>query len=123
MGENPELHRVYAELWTSFVALIRSYVAAHDLAVPAAEHARVIEGEGGNTLVCTRQKMVILNFDEANGAGSWTVYDDKPGVKRFLEQGRFEIDEDSRVVLSDRAGKLELEVAAEAFTAKVFDGE
>jgi hypothetical protein len=38
-----------------------------------------------------------------------------------LARGRFEIDENSQVALSDRAGKLEMEVAAEAFTAMVFD--
>ena len=37
--------------------------------------------------------------------------------------GEFKIGEDSLVALSDRRGKLELEVAAEAFTAKVFDEE
>lgn len=63
----------------------------------------------------------MLEFDVATGAGIWTVYEDDPGPERVLERGKFEIGEDSLVRLSDRAGKLELEVAAEAFTARVFD--
>jgi hypothetical protein len=120
--QKPEQHnRLYAELWTSFVALIRSYVAAHDLAKPVSNHALVDEGEAGRLTVRGEQKTLGLEFDAARGSGSWTVCEDDPGPERVLERGRFEIDEDSQVALSDRAGKLELEVAAEAFTAKVFD--
>lgn len=115
--ENPELRRrLCAELWTSFTALIRSYVAAHDLARPVASHAQVEAEAGRLTLRAERKILLVLDFDPARGAGNWAVYDGE----RVLEQGGFEIDEDSRVALSDRAGKLELEVAAEAFTAKVF---
>jgi hypothetical protein len=108
-------------LWVSFVALIRSYVAAHNLAKPVSNHALVDEGEAGCLTLRSEHKTLDLEFDPAIGAGSWKVYEDDPGPERVLEQGRFEMDENAQVALSSRAGKLELEVAAEAFTAMVFD--
>jgi hypothetical protein len=115
--------RVFAELWTSFVALIRSYVAAHDLAKPVSNHVLVDDGEAGHLTLRGERKTLVLEFASATGVGDWTVYEDDPGPERVMEHGGFEIDEGSQVRLSDRAGKLELEVAAEAFTAKVFDEE
>jgi hypothetical protein len=115
--------RVYAELWTSFAALIRSYVAAHDLSRPAGEHARVEQGDDGNLTLSGAGKILAIEFDAATGAGSWTLYKDDPGPERVLETGKFRINEDSKVELSDRRGKLDLEVAAEACTAKIFDEE
>ena len=115
--------RIYAELWISFAALIRSYVAAHDLSKPVSEHALVDEGEDGCLTLRGEGKLLALLYDPATGAGSWTTYEDDPGPERVLESGEFKIDEDSLVALSDRRGKLELEVAAEAFTAKIFDEE
>jgi hypothetical protein len=116
-------HKLYAELWVSFVALIRSYVAAHDLAKPVSNHALVDEGDAAHLTLRGEHKTLDLEFNAATGTGAWTVYEDDPGPDRVLERGKFDIDEDSRVALSDRMGKLELEVAAEAFTAKVFDEE
>jgi hypothetical protein len=115
--------RVYAELWTSFASLIRSYVAAHDLSKPVCEHALVDEDGDGHLTLRGGGKILALAFEPATGAGNWTVYEDDPGPERVLERGDFKMGEDSQVVLSDRRGKLELEVAAEAFTAKVFDEE
>lgn len=115
--------RIYAELWISFAALIRSYVAAHDLSKPVSEHALVDRGEEGCLTLRGEGKILTLLYDPATGAGSWTTYEDDPGPERVLESGEFKIDEDSLVALSDRRGKLELEVAAEAFTAKIFDEE
>ena len=115
--------RVFAELWISFAALIRSYVAAHDLSKPVTEHALVDEGEEGHLTLRGEGKILALEYDSATGAGNWTIYEDDPGPERVLNRGEFTIGEDSQVVLSDRRGKLELEVAAEAFTAKVFDEE
>jgi len=115
--------RVFAELWISFVALIRSYVAAHDLSKPVTEHALVDAGENGCLTLRGEGRILTLEYDLATGSGSWTVYEDDPGPERFLERGEFAIGEDSLVLLGDRRSKLELEVAAEAFTAKVFDEE
>ncbi|HTY82817.1 MAG TPA: hypothetical protein VMB19_01295 [Silvibacterium sp.] len=112
--------RVYAELWISFAALVRSYVAAHDLSKPVTEHAMVDEGENGCLTLRGEGKILALEYDSATGAGAWHLYEDDPGPERLLEQGEFRIGEDSQVVLSDRRGRLDLEVAAEAFTAKVF---
>ena len=112
---------VVKELWVSFVALIRSYVAAHDLAKPVSDHALVNEDEAGHLTLRSDHKALALEFDKATGNGNWTVYEGDPGLERVLERGRFEISEDSLVALSGRVSKLELEVAAEAFTAKLFD--
>lgn len=113
--------RVHHELWVSFVALIRSYVAGHDLAKPVSEHALVDDGEGGHLTLRGDGKMLDLEFDAMNGTGTWILYEDGPGPDRVLERGTFELDEASRVTLSDGSGKLDLDVAAEAFTAKVFE--
>jgi hypothetical protein len=122
MPQKPEQRNsLYAELWTSFVALIRSYVAAHDLARPVSDYAAVDEGETGCLTLRGEDKTLGLEFDGATGSGNWMVYEDDPGPEHVLARGRFEIDENSQVALSDRAGKLEMEVAAEAFTAMVFD--
>lgn len=124
--QNPEQRRkVCAELWTSFTALIRSYVAAHNLARPVSSHALVDTGDAGRLTLRSERKTLTLEFHAAEGSGNWAVYEEDPGPERVLEHGGFEIGEDSRVALSDRAGKragkLELEVAAEAFTAKALD--
>jgi hypothetical protein len=113
--------RVYAELWISLVALIRSYVAGHDLAKAVSEHALVDAGDDGHLTLRGEGRTLEMEFEAASGTGTWTVYEDDPGPDRTLERGKFEMDEQSRVALSDRMGKLELEVAAEAFTAKVFE--
>lgn len=115
--------RVYAELWISFAALIRSYVAAHDLSKPVCEHALVDEGEEDCLTLRGEGKILALEYDSATGDGTWNLYEDDPAAERLLEQGEFRIGEDSQVELSDRRRKLDLEVAAEAFTAKVFDQE
>lgn len=113
--------RVFAELWTSFAALVRSYVAGHDLAKAVSEHGLVDEGEGGQLSLRGDGKVLDLEFDAKVGTGAWTLYEDDPGPDRVLERGTFAVDEDSRMSLSDRRGKLDLDVAAEAFTAKVFE--
>lgn len=114
--------QVFSELWISFVSLIRSYVAAHDMA-RAIGHVLVDEGEGGRLTLHNDEKILTLEFESSTGKGQWSVYEDDPGPERLLEKGNFQIGEDSLVMLSDRRGTLELEVAAEAFTAKIFDEE
>jgi hypothetical protein len=115
-------NRLYAELWVSFVALIRSYVAAHDIGRTVGQGA-VDEGENGRLSLQGDGKVLALEFSDATGTGSWVLYEDDPGPERVLERGEFKMDDESQMALSDRRGKLELEVAAEAFTAKVFDEE
>lgn len=115
-------HSLYAELWVSFTALIRSYVAANDLAKPASDHARVDEGNG--TLIARNaRKSLELEFDATAGVGEWMIYRQGPGLKKMLDQGGFSIDEESRILMNGSAEKLELEVAAEKFASKVFDEE
>jgi hypothetical protein len=109
-------------LWISFASLLRSYVAAHDIGRPTGR-TLIDEGEGGHLTLRSERKILTLEFDPASGDGSWATYEDDPGPERVLDRGRFRIGEDSQVEFSDRRGRLELEVAAEAFTAKVFDEE
>jgi hypothetical protein len=116
-------HRLFAELWTSFVALIRSYVAAYDLARPVLDHSLVDEDDDRHLKLRGKHKILELEFDAAKGAGNWTIYEHAPGAERVLERGKFGIGEDSRVRMSDRSARLEMEVAAEAFTAKVLNEE
>lgn len=118
----PLVSNVYAELWISFVSLVRSYVAAHDMARPVGR-TLVDEGEDGHLTLRNGQKILTLEFSADSGAGAWTVYEDDPGPERVLERGEFQINADSLVALNDRRGVLDLEVAAEAFTAKIFDEE
>ena len=113
---------LYRELWISFASLIRSYVAAHDIGRPTGR-ALVDDGDEGHLTLRGESKTLNIDFDPVTGSGSWATYEDDPGPERVLEQGQFRIGEDSQVEFSDRRGKLELEVAAEAFTAKVFDEE
>ena len=118
----PAASSLYRELWISFASLIRSYVAAHNIGRPTGR-ALIDEGEGGHLTLRGENKILTLEFDATDGTGNWAVYEDDPGPERVLKQGTFRLGEDSQVEFSDRRGKLELEVAAEAFTAKVFDEE
>jgi hypothetical protein len=113
---------LYRELWISFAALIRSYVAAHDIGRPTGR-ALVDDGEDGHLTMRGESKTLTIEFDPVTGAGAWTTYEDDPGPERVLAHGEFQINEDSQVEFSDRPGRLELEVAAEALTAKIFDEE
>jgi len=113
---------LYRELWISLTSLIRSYVAAHDIGRPVG-HALVDEGEGGHLTLRSERRILALAFDPATGTGEWALYEDEVGPERSLGEGSFTVDEDSLVEFNDRRGRLELEVAAEAFTAKVFDEE
>jgi polyisoprenoid-binding protein YceI len=83
----------------------------------------VDEGEDGHLTLRGASKILTLAFEPATGGGNWTMYEDDPGPERVLERGEFQINTDSQVALSDRRGVLDLEVAAEAFTAKIFDEE
>jgi hypothetical protein len=112
--------RVFAELWISFVSLVRSYVAAHDLG-RIAGHAFVDDGTDSRMTVREEKKILAVDFDAKTGTGEWAVYEDDAGPERQLSNGKFRIDVDSTVTFSDRRGAVELEIAAEAFTAKIFD--
>jgi hypothetical protein len=123
-GESESFGRLYAELWISFTALMRSYVAAHDIG-RATGHSVIDAGKdaGQNGLLTLRceSRILALEFDSVSGTGSWSLYEDDPAAERVLDQGRFRFGDDSRVEFSDRRGRIDLEVAAEAFTAKVFE--
>ncbi len=112
--------RVFVELWISFASLVRSYVAAHDLG-RVEGHAFVDAGEDGRLTVREEKKILVVEFDAQTGTGEWAIYEDEPGPDRRLSGGEFRIGTDSLVTFSDRRGAVEMEIAAEAFTAKVFD--
>jgi hypothetical protein len=112
--------QVFAELWISFVSVVRSYIAAHDLG-RITGHAFVDAGEESRLTVREEKKILVIEFDAHTGTGQWTIYEDEPGAERQLSSGEFRFAIDSTVTFSDRRGAVELEIAAEAFTAKVFD--
>ena len=111
---------VLPELWISFVSVVRSYLAAHDIGRPVGR-ALVDEGADGRLTIRGEKKILAIEMDQHSGSGNWTLLEDDPGAERKLDQGTFQMTADSLVEFSDRRGKLELEVAAEAFTAKIFD--
>jgi hypothetical protein len=108
------------ELWVSLASLIRSYVAAHDIGRPEGS-TPVKVGDDGSLTIRGEQKALVIGLDTASGAGHWELHEEGPGPERQLNAGTFELTTASMVEFSDRRGKLELEVAAEAFTAKIFD--
>ena len=112
--------QVFAELWISFVSVVRSYIAAHDLG-RITGHAFVDAGEENRLTVREEKKLLVIEFDANKGSGQWATYEDEPGPERQLSSGEFRFGLDSLVTFSDRRGAVELEIAAEAFTAKVFD--
>jgi hypothetical protein len=112
--------QVFTELWISFASLIRSYVAAHDLG-RVKGRAFVDDGTEGRLTVREEKKILVVEFDRSTGKGQWTIYEDDPGPERRLSGGDFSVGTDSLVTFSDRHGSVELEIAAEAFTAKIFD--
>jgi hypothetical protein len=99
---------------------VRSYVAAHDLG-RVEGRAFVDDGEDGRLTVREEKKILVIEFDAHTGTGQWTMYEDEVGPARRLKGGEFRIGADSMVTFSDRRGAVEMEIAAEAFTAKVFD--
>lgn len=115
--------RILAELWESFAVLVRSYAAANNLGRPAADHAKVEEEKSGRLTLQYRCKTLALGFDEESGTGDWTITELDGGLSHETAHGQFGILEDSQVALSGRAEKMNLEVAAESFTARVFDEE
>jgi hypothetical protein len=109
---------VVAELWVSLISLIQSYVAGHELGKRSGAAIIGKRDNGGMTIESDGRTLAI---DCANCAGNWSLYEDGVGPERVLGKGSFHIGTDSMVEFSDRKGKLELDVAAEAFTAKIFD--
>jgi hypothetical protein len=111
---------VLPELWVSLASLVRSYVAAHDIGRPVGR-TLVDAGEDGRLTIRGEQKTLTIDADVQTGSGQWALYEEDPGPERQLATGTFRLTPDSLVEFGDRKGKLELEVAAEAFTAKIFD--
>jgi hypothetical protein len=122
VSEPGSQERVLVELWVSLAALIRSYVAAHDIGRPVGR-ALVDAGDDGRLTIRGDEKILTIDFDVKSGNGNWALYEDDPGPERQLTNGTFRMGTDSMVEFSDRRGKLEMEIAAEAFTARIFEEE
>lgn len=120
MSEAVGDQQVFSELWISFVSLVRSYVAAHDLG-RIEGRAFVDDGNDGRLTIREEKKILAIEFDAQTGSGRWAIYEDEVGPERRLKGGEFRIGADSQVLFSDRRGAVEMEIAAEAFTAKVFE--
>ncbi|HEY0760061.1 MAG TPA: hypothetical protein VGD59_12485 [Acidisarcina sp.] len=115
--------KVIGELWVSLVSLILSYVAGHELGKIGGSPA-VTQGKEGRVTIASEGRMLAIECVtdcETSGIGEWRLIEEAPDRGRVLSKGSFRIGADSMVEFSDRKGKLELEVAAEAFTAKIFD--
>jgi hypothetical protein len=111
---------VVAELWVSLVSLIQSYVAGHEVGKTAGGAAMDRFGEDERGLAIESDGKT-LRIDCAAGVGEWVLHDNGVGPEKIIGKGVFHIGADSMVEFSDRKGKLELDIAAEAFTAKIFD--
>ncbi len=123
MSSSPEIDtRIFQELWISFTSLVRSYVAAHDIG-RVVGRTLVDEGEEDRLTVRGERKILVIQYAADTGKGSWAIYEDEAGPERMLSEGTYRIDTESMVEFSDRKGRLDLEIAAEAFTAKIFDEE
>jgi hypothetical protein len=115
---------VLAELWISFVSLVRSYVAGYDIGRNASPEVAATEGEGGERrlTIRTRGRLLALVWDLGTGRGEWTVVDVPPGGigrSEERENGSLELSADGTVRLRDRRAQGALEFAAEALTAKM----
>ena len=120
VNDRPGDEQFFAELWVSFASLVRSYIAAHDLG-RIEGRTFVDNGNEGRLTIREENKILVIEFDAHTGTGQWTIYEDEPGPERQLQNGEFRFGVDSLVTFSDRRGAVELEIAAEAFTAKIFD--
>ena len=87
------------EIWTSFVAMLRSYAAAH-AGVSVKERAI---GGLDIAILETEHADLELDFRAGRGSGMWHLK--KTGVK---ESGTFEIQQDGTLLLGGKATELDM---------------
>jgi hypothetical protein len=95
---------VYAELWSSFISLIRSYTAAHGL---NREEQAILEVSGDEMLVRVGPRW--LRIRRTGSDGQW----DRENGQRM----RFQFDEEGRIVVHGHAE--EMDVVAEKLAREV----
>lgn len=119
---------VLAELWVSLVSLIESYVAAHELGKAQAGSTVYQAGADGGEVTIRRNGRTI-SLTCKKGLGEWRSYHesavDRSGRERrtgpVAGKGTFRMGTDGMVEFGDRKGKLDMDIAAIAFTARVLD--
>ena len=100
-----------AEIWESFVSLLRCYAAA--ASVPGSEY-RVIN-EDGVTLVEFEQRVLAFHFEPGSGEATWQLSE-----RGTESRGAFHMHEDSTLEFADEA--KELDIAAIDFIEQLSDG-
>jgi hypothetical protein len=99
-----------AELWVSFISLLRSYVAAAGLNLE--ETAEVFAGDD-RVGISVAGARLDLNYSAVTGAGTWCLC----GAGAEERQGRFELLPEGRIVVDGKT--LDLDHAAIDFAAFV----
>jgi hypothetical protein len=94
MRQSPSGLDVRAELWRSFVSLLRSYAAAASL--NGLEHGVLVLTENSLQVVAVPGTLSVA-FYQALGRGVWSI-----AVNSELEKGTFELHLDGTVLLDDR---------------------
>ena len=97
-------HATARELWSSFVSLLRSYIAAHGLNGP---RQAVLEVSGDCLLVRAGDRLLTVRFDGRQGS-----YARESGPATA-----FTLDEQGRVVVAGQAE--EMDMAAERLAREI----
>ncbi len=117
--------RVLPELWTSFISLLRSYVAGAEAYAPETQpRAQVTvspNGEAGEVVVVTPARYLVLEANLADGNGYWALYEGSPDPEAMLGDGIFRLCVDSRMEWTGIADKVEMEQVAEALTTMILE--
>ena len=110
------------EIWTSFGALVRSYVSAAEMHRPephARIEQRIEQGDEGSLALHDNSKALTLEADLRTGKGRWTIKDEQSG--HTSEHGTFLIDSESRIEWNGKPAKLEIDAAAELVAELLFE--
>ena len=114
--------RVLPELWTSFVSLLRSYLAGAEAYVPRTEpRAQVTASPAGEVIVVTPTRYLVLEANLADGNGYWALYDGAPDPEAMLGDGIFRLSADSTMEWTGIAGKVSMGQVAEALTTMILE--
>jgi hypothetical protein len=120
-GADPD-PRVLPELWTSFVSLLRSYLAGAEAYAPQNQpRAQVTASPEGEVIVVTPARYLVLEANLADGNGYWALYDGSPDPEAMLGDGIFRLSADSLMEWTGIPGKVEMEQVAEALTTMVLE--
>ena len=114
--------RVLPELWTSFVGLLRSYLAGAEAYAPAGQpRAQLTASAEGEVIVVTSTRYLVLEANLLDGNGYWSLYEGAPDPEAMLGDGIFRLTLDSLMEWTGIPGKVEMEQVAEALTTMIFE--